>query len=135
MAVMMVDMDRFKQVNDALGHRAGDVVLVQAARRIAACVRKADTVARHGGDELAIVMPGVRTAEDCCAVAAKVLQSQAVPFEVEGRDFGIGASIGVSLYPAGAGDGEALLRNADVAMYRAKQQGRNACLFYGNSQG
>lgn len=130
-AVMMVDLDRFRQVNDALGHRAGDAVLVQAAQRVAACVRKADTLARHGGDEFAIVVPGLRGAEDGRAVAAKVLQALQAPFEVEGRRFGIGASVGVSLYPADAGDGEALLRNADVAMRRAKQQGPNACQFYG----
>jgi diguanylate cyclase (GGDEF)-like protein/PAS domain S-box-containing protein len=130
-AVMMIDLDRFKQVNDALGHRAGDAVLVEAAQRITACVRKADTLARHGGDEFVVAMAGVRAADDCRVVADKILRALEARFAVEGREFAIGASIGVSLFPADAGDADALLRNADVAMYRAKQQGRNACLFYG----
>ncbi|HUN67657.1 MAG TPA: PAS domain S-box protein [Burkholderiales bacterium] len=130
-ALMVVDLDRFKQVNDALGHRAGDAVLREAAHRIAGCLRKADTLARHGGDEFVVVIPDLQLDTDCQVVAEKILRSLEPPFRVDGRDFSIGASIGVSLYPTDAGDGEALLRNADVAMYRAKQLGRNNYRFYG----
>lgn len=129
-AVMMIDLDNFKQVNDALGHRAGDVVLAEAARRVLGCVRRADTFARHGGDEFVVVVAGPRAAEDARIVAEKILRELQAPFTVEGREFAIGASIGVSVFPGDAGDGEALLRNADVAMYRAKQSGRQACAFY-----
>jgi diguanylate cyclase (GGDEF)-like protein/PAS domain S-box-containing protein len=130
-AVMVVDLDRFKQVNDALGHRAGDSVLREAAHRIAGCVRKADTLARHGGDEFVVVIPDLHQDGDCQVVAEKILRSLEPPFVVDGREFTIGASIGVSLYPADAGDGEGVLRNADAAMYRAKQLGRNNYRFYG----
>lgn len=129
-AVMMIDLDNFKQVNDALGHRAGDAVLMEAARRVLACVRRADTLARHGGDEFVVVVAGARAPEDARIVAEKILRALEAPFAVEGREFAIGASIGVSVFPADAGEGEALLRNADVAMYRAKQSGRRACMFY-----
>jgi len=130
-AVMMIDLDNFKQVNDLLGHRAGDAVLAEAARRVGACVRRADTLARHGGDEFVVVVAGSRAAQDARIVAEKILRELQAPFAVEGREFAIGASIGVSVFPGDAGDGEALLRNADVAMYRAKQSGRRACVFYG----
>lgn len=129
--LMVVDLDHFKQVNDALGHRAGDAVLREAAHRIAGCLRKADTLARHGGDEFVVVIPDLQLDGDCQVVAEKILRALVPPFRVDGRDFTIGASIGVSLYPLDAGDGEALLRNADAAMYRAKQLGRNNCRFYG----
>ena len=130
-AVMVVDLDRFKQVNDALGHRAGDAVLREAAHRIAGCVRKADTLARHGGDEFVVMIPDLQQDGDCQVVAEKILRALVPPFSVDGRDFTIGASIGISLCPTDAGDGEALLRNADVAMYRAKQLGRNNYRYYG----
>ncbi len=129
-AVMLIDLDRFKQVNDTLGHRAGDAVLREVGHRLAACVRKADTLARHGGDEFVVVIPDLQTESDCQVVAEKVLHALETPFRVDGREFRIGASIGISLYPADAGDGEMLLRNADVAMYRAKQLGQNNYLFY-----
>ena len=129
-AVMVMDLDNFKQVNDSLGHRAGDAVLREASHRIAGCVRKADTLARQGGDEFVIVLPELQLDSDCQVVAEKILRALAPPFRVDGREFGIGASIGISLYPADAGDGEALLRNADVAMYRAKRLGRNNYRFY-----
>jgi diguanylate cyclase (GGDEF)-like protein/PAS domain S-box-containing protein len=129
-AVMMVDLDRFKQVNDALGHRAGDSVLREVAHRLGGCVRKADTLARHGGDEFVVVLSDLQMESDCQVVAEKILRALEAPFRVDGREFSIGASIGVSLFPADAGDGEALLRNADVAMYRAKQLGANNYRFY-----
>jgi diguanylate cyclase (GGDEF)-like protein/PAS domain S-box-containing protein len=130
-AVMVIDLDHFKQVNDALGHRAGDAVLREAAHRIAGCVRKADTLARQGGDEFVVVIPDMQLDADGQVVAEKILRSLEPPFRVDGRDFIIGASIGVSVYPTDAGDGEGVLRNADVAMYRAKQLGRNNYRFYG----
>jgi diguanylate cyclase (GGDEF)-like protein/PAS domain S-box-containing protein len=129
--LMVVDLDRFKQVNDALGHRAGDAVLREAAHRIVGCLRKADTLARHGGDEFVVVIPDLQLDTDCQVVAEKILRALEPVFRVDGHDFSIGASIGISLYPIDAGDGEALLRNADVAMYRAKQLGRNNYRFYG----
>jgi len=130
-ALLVVDLDNFKQVNDELGHRAGDAVLREAAHRIAGCLRKADTLARHGGDEFVVVIPDLQLDADLQVVAEKILRSLQPPFRVDEREFAIGASIGVSLYPGDAGDGEALLRNADVAMYRAKQLGRNNYRFYG----
>jgi len=128
--VMLVDLDDFKLVNDSLGHRAGDSVLREVARRLGGCVRKADTVARQGGDEFVVVIPDLALEADCQVVAEKILRALEPPCMVDGREFRIGASIGISVFPADAGDGEALLRNADVAMYRAKQLGRNNYRFY-----
>jgi diguanylate cyclase (GGDEF)-like protein/PAS domain S-box-containing protein len=130
-AVMVVDLDRFKQVNDQMGHRAGDSVLREAAHRISGCVRKADTLARHGGDEFVVVIPDLHQDGDCQVVAEKILRALEPVFAVDGREFVIGASVGISLFPADAGDGEALLRNADAAMYSAKELGRNNYRFYG----
>lgn len=130
-AVMVIDLDHFKQVNDALGHRAGDAVLREAAHRIAGCVRKADTLSRHGGDEFVVVIPDLHQDGDSQVVAEKILRALEPAFRVDGRDFTIGASIGISVFPTDAGDGEGVLRNADAAMYRAKQLGRNNYRFYG----
>jgi len=131
LAVMLVDLDEFKQINDTLGHRAGDAVLREVAQRLALCVRKADTLARHGGDEFVLVISDVQADSDCTLIAEKVLRSLEAAFHVEGRALALGASIGISLFPGDAGDGDALLRNADAAMYRAKQLGRNQHRFYG----
>jgi diguanylate cyclase (GGDEF)-like protein len=131
LAVMLVDLDGFKEINDRCGHRTGDAVLLEVARRLAACVRKADTLARQGGDEFVVVIPEVAQETDCQVVADKILRALASPARVEGEELRLGASIGVSLYPADAGDGEALLRNADAAMYRAKRAGGNQIRYYG----
>jgi len=117
-------------VNDSLGHRAGDAVLREVAQRLSDCMRKSDTLARQGGDEFVIVVPDLALEADCQIIAEKVLRVLEPEFNVDGNGFRIGASIGVSLYPADAGDGEGLLRNADVAMYRAKRLGGNNYRFY-----
>ncbi len=131
LAVMVVDLDRFKEVNDSMGHQAGDAVLREVANRLIACVRKADTLARHGGDEFVIVIPDLALEADCSIVAEKILRALVPEIRADGKAFTIGASIGISLFPGDAGDAEALLRNADVAMYRAKELGRNNYRFYG----
>ncbi len=131
LAVMVVDLDNFKVVNDSAGHKAGDSVLREIANRLMGCVRKADTLARQGGDEFVIVIPDLALEADCSVVAEKILRTLVPEIRVDGRTFTIGASIGISLFPGDAGDGEALLRNADVAMYRAKKLGRNNYRFYG----
>jgi len=130
-AVLLVDLDEFKQVNDAHGHRAGDAVLREVAERLGACVRKADTLARQGGDEFVVVIPDLAQEADGRVVAEKILRALAAPLRAEGAQLRLGASIGISLYPADAGDGDALLRNADAAMYRAKRAGGNQYCHYG----
>jgi diguanylate cyclase (GGDEF)-like protein/PAS domain S-box-containing protein len=130
-SVLLVDLDDFKQVNDTFGRAAGDQALREAALRLSGCVRRADTLARHDGDAFAIVLSDVRTESDCTLVAEKALRSLAQVLTVGGRPLTLAASIGISLFPADAADGEALLRNADAAMYRAKQRGRNQVEFYG----
>lgn len=131
LAVMVIDLDHFKEVNDSLGHKAGDAVLREVANRLMGCVRKADTLARQGGDEFVIVIPDLALDTDCSIVAEKILRTLVPEIRVDGHSFTIGASIGISLFPGDAGDGEAMLRNADVAMYRAKELGRNNYRFYG----
>ncbi len=130
-AALLVHLDDFRQVNDALGHGAGDAVLREVAQRLAGCVRKADTLARAGADEFALVVCDLRDESDCRIVADKLLLALAPEFRVGARRLRLAVSIGISLYPADAGDGEALLRNADAAMYRAKQLGRNQVRFFG----
>jgi len=129
-AVMLIDLDDFKRVNDRLGHRAGDAVLREVAQRLSACVRKADTLARQGGDEFVVVIPALGQEADCQVVAEKILRALGPALRVDDEEVRIGASIGISIFPGDAGDGDALLRNADAAMYRAKQLGRNNYRFF-----
>ena len=132
LAVLLIDLDDFKRVNDSAGHRAGDAVLREVALRLAGCVRKADTLARHGGDEFVVVMGDLAGEAECQAVAEKILRALAPEIRVDDRAFILGASIGIAVYPEGSGDADALLRNADAAMYRAKQLGRNHYRFHGS---
>lgn len=130
-ATLLIHLDDFRQVNDTLGHGAGDTVLREVAQRLAGCVRKADTLARAGADEFAVVVCDLKDEADCRVVAEKLLQALGAEFRVAGRRLRLAASIGISLFPSDAGDGEALLRNADAATYRAKQLGRNQIRFFG----
>jgi len=129
-ATLLVHLDDFRQVNDALGHGAGDAVLREVAQRLGGCVRKADTLARAGADEFALVLCDLKEEADCRIVAEKLLQALAPEFRVGGRRLRLGVSIGMSVFPSDGGDGEALLRNADAAMARAKQLGRNQVRFF-----
>jgi diguanylate cyclase (GGDEF)-like protein len=129
-AVFFLDLDGFKQINDTLGHPAGDEVLREAATRLQSCVRGSDTVARLGGDEFVLVLPAVEPDFDAAGVARKVRRQLTRPFEVGGRRLKISASIGISLAPGDGLDADTLIRKADSAMYRAKRLGKNSVQFY-----
>jgi diguanylate cyclase (GGDEF)-like protein/PAS domain S-box-containing protein len=130
LAVLFVDLDRFKNINDSLGHEVGDLVLKGAAARLLGCVRQGDTLARLGGDEFLVVLEGLRHAEDAVQVAAKVLSTLSQPFDIAGHRLFTSCSIGVSIFPDDAADERALMRNADIAMYHAKERGRGNYQFY-----
>lgn len=129
-AVMLFDLDRFKFINDSLGHSAGDCLLCEVANRLLARVRGGDTVARLGGDEFMVVLTDVASEHDAAMLVTKMLDALAAPVVLEGREVLVTASVGVALYPRDAELPESLLKNADVAMYRAKAGGRNGFRFY-----
>ena len=130
-AVLMIDLDRFKQVNDLLGHRAGDTVLRVVAQRLARCVKQSDTVARVGGDEFTVVLSSVANAEAAEEQAQKMLHEIVQTISLGDQETYVAASIGISLYPSDGQDTVTLLRNADLALYQVKSHGRNGCLLYG----
>lgn len=125
-AILYVDLDGFKEVNDTAGHGAGDALLRLVAQRLQRGLRAADTVARLGGDEFAIIQTEVRHGADAADLAARIVQDLAEPFEIDGRFVAIGASVGIALAPADASDPDELLRAADTALYRAKADGKGA---------
>ncbi|BEP92879.1 hypothetical protein GmRootA79_12630 [Acidovorax sp. A79] len=130
LAVMYLDLDGFKDVNDTLGHDVGDLLLVQFAQRLKAAVRASDTVCRQGGDEFVVLLPGLDGAEPACSVACKILASCDLPFELAGRVLQIGLSGGIALYPQHGDTFDALSRHADSAMYAAKRGGRMRFMLY-----
>lgn len=133
LGVMLVDLDHFKEVNDSLGHAAGDLLLNQVAARLSSAVRSGDTVARLGGDEFAVILGHLTAPADAGIVAQKILALLAEPFALESRSAAAGASIGIALYPADGADQDALVKGADAAMYRAKSAGRNGYRFQGSA--
>ena len=130
LAVLFLDVDRFKVINDSLGHSVGDRLVREVAARLQDCVRESDTVARLGGDEFTVLLPSVGQAVDAAKVACKVLDAIRMPFELDGRELFLTCSLGISVYPDDGRDAETLVKNADAAMYRAKEQGRDRYLLY-----
>lgn len=130
LAVLFIDIDNFKTINDTLGHAVGDQLIKTAAERLTQCVRNADTVARLGGDEFIVLLVNVKNPQDAERVAKKIISAVAKVFVVEGHELSITASIGACLYPEGGEDTNTLIKNADTAMYRAKQQGKNNYQLY-----
>jgi len=130
LALMFIDLDRFKTINDSLGHLTGDHLLKEVANRLCRVVRAVDTVARLGGDEFVVLVPGVRGLEECALVGEKIIAAMAEPVRFEGRNLHISPSIGICLYPDDGEDVESLMRKADSAMYHAKASGRNNYQFF-----
>ena len=132
LALLYMDLDHFKKINDSLGHEAGDLLLQEASRRMASSTRKSDTVARMGGDEFIGICGKITTVEDAVVVAGKIVAVLAEPFDIKGHRCSVTASIGISLYPADGEDAEVLLHKADQAMYRVKQGGKGGYLLFGD---
>jgi len=129
-ALLFIDLDNFKSINDRLGHAAGDEALRQTAERLKQCVRETDTVTRLGGDEFTIILSHIRSERDPESVGEHVIEAMAAPFVVAGNEHFLSASIGIALYPADGRSAEELLRNADTAMLRAKEGGRGRCVYF-----
>lgn len=130
LALMYLDLDRFKNINDTLGHRIGDVLLQKVAERLQVMIRKNDTISRFGGDEFVIILPDLRAVEEAGAVGQKIVDEISQPFHVENHELYISASIGIALYPTDGDTEDALLKNADTAMYHAKESGKNRFHFF-----
>jgi len=130
MAVMFLDLDRFKTINDSLGHAIGDQLLQHSAQRLVSCLRESDLVARWGGDEFTLLLPHVSCAEDAAQIAQRILEVMQPAFNLEGHELHVTSSIGIALSPQDGTDAQSLLKNADAALYRAKDQGRNNYQFY-----
>ena len=131
-AVMLLDLDRFKEVNDTLGHRLGDQLLVEVSRRLRYGIREADTISRLGGDEFAVILSEISDIGSAAQIAQHFIYTVSEPFEIEGHEIYITTSIGITIYPADSDDVEPLLKNADTAMYYAKSRGKNNFQFFTN---
>ncbi len=130
LALFFLDLDRFKNINDTLGHGTGDRVLQEAGRRLATVVRASDLIARLGGDEFVLLVEDFGETADLSDIAVKILGAFGPTFTVEGQELALSASVGICTFPADGADAQTLLSNADIAMYRAKDQGRNRHCFY-----
>lgn len=135
LALMFIDLDRFKPINDTLGHYIGDLLLNEVARRMQDCLRESDTAARVGGDEFVVLLPAIETGLDALAVAEKIRLALYQPFELAGHSLHISSSIGVAVYPEHGSEEGVLLKNADIAMYLAKAAGRNVVKLFPEESG
>ncbi|RBH51458.1 diguanylate phosphodiesterase, partial [Pseudomonas sp. MWU13-2860] len=129
-AVLFIDLDNFKQINDTQGHGAGDHLLVEVAARLKDCLRANDTVARIGGDEFLILLENQKADNPVIDIANKIVKACARPFQLAGQPVTVGCSVGISIYPRDCQEAESLMRNADAAMYQAKNEGKGAFRFY-----
>jgi len=129
-ALLFLDLDKFKHINDSLGHAVGDRLLQAVAGRLLDCVRTSDTVSRHGGDEFVVLLANERRPQDAALTAEKILASMSTPFLIDGQQLHTSTSIGISVFPLDGTDAAALIKNADTAMYHAKERGRNAYQFF-----
>ncbi len=130
LAIVFLDLDRFKYINDTLGHAVGDQLLQDVAKRLSDCARKSDTIARLGGDEFTLILSDISTSRGAAIVAQKILKSLTEPFFLLNGEYTIGASIGICLYPSNGVSAEELVKNADIAMYQAKHNGKNNYQFF-----
>jgi len=133
LAVMFMDLDQFKHINDSLGHAVGDQLIQSVAQRLVGCVRQSDTISRQGGDEFVLLLPHIEHAEDAALSAQKILAAFALPHHIDPHDLHISVSIGISIYPDDGKDAETLIKSADTAMYHAKESGRNTYKFFEQS--
>ena len=132
-AVVLLDLDRFKEVNDSLGHSIGDKLLQHIGKRLSAILRKSDTVARMGGDEFMIILPEIKDIKESEASLSRILSSLRKPFHVEGHQLNISASMGAAFYPDHGVDVDTLVKHADIAMYRSKAGGGSQYQFFSSS--
>jgi len=130
LAVLFLDVDRFKQINDSLGHGIGDQLLQSIAQRLVACVRSSDTVSRHGGDEFVVLLSEITRGEDAALTANKILTAVSRPHRIGHQDLNVTVSVGIGVYPDDGADAETLLKNADIALFHAKAQGRSNHQFF-----
>lgn len=131
LAVMFVDLDQFKQINDTLGHKIGDELLMAVTERMNGCLRDGDTLARLAGDEFTVILPAIPHADAASKVARKFMECYARPLHIDGHELHVSASIGICIYPDDGEDADSLLHHADIAMYRIKESGRNGYTHFG----
>ena len=132
-ALMLLDLDRFKLVNDTLGHQLGDELLIQVARRLKQCVREVDTVSRLGGDEFTVILGTIQSSENAASVATKILVALNAPFVLSEREVFVSVSIGITVFPVDGDSVNLLIKNADTAMYHAKESGRNNYQYFSDT--
>jgi len=129
-ALLFVDLDSFKEINDTYGHEVGDAVLIEVAKRLKTCVRESDTVARLAGDEFLILLENFHSKESIATIAKLLVQTLQMPIELEDKELRVTCSIGITIYPNDSNDAQRLIRYADYAMYQAKKTGKNNFIFY-----